>query len=233
MAKMNYQEQRGRLTPLPSEQVKALEVVDGEVVAPNYRTTKPKMAILQSELTDRRNMPPEQQYAAMKQKYKLNTNVDAFMTSGTVSDLIASVCFYRRPDDPTRWLTAPKFISAAELQGAVDAYFEIMYEAAKNGSELVPDGEHLYLFLGITKVTAWNWKKNPQFAEVMEGAMNRILVIKKQLAMHNKIPQLVYMNDIQNNHGYRQKDRAEETAEEEREIPNIDELVEKVKYLPG
>lgn len=207
--------------------------VEGEVIAPGYKTNKPKMEVLQRDIIQRKANPPEMQYALMKAWYKDNTDVNAFVTSGEVSELIASVCFYRRPSDPTRWVTAPKFISGAELQGAVDAYFEIMFEAAEKGSELIPDTEHLYLFLGVTKNTIYKWKReNPEWADIFEDALNRVLVIKKQLAMHNKIPQLVYMSDIQNNHGYKQKDAKEEKVDE-RVIPNEAELIEKAKYLPG
>ena len=210
-----------------------IEKVAGDVVAPNYRTKKPKMEVLCSDLQQRKLNPPEMQYALMKEWYKTNTDVNAFITSGEVSELIASVCFYRRPSDPNRWVTAPKFVSSAELQGAIDAYFEIMFQAAQNGSELIPDTEHLYLFLGVTKGTIARWKKeNPDWCDIFEDALNRVLVIKKQLAMHNKIPQLVYMSDIQNNHGYRQKD-AKEEPQNEVVIPNEAELIEKAKYLPG
>ena len=209
------------------------EKVEGEVIAPTYKTSKPKMEVLRSDIQQRKLNPPEMQYALMKEWYKTNTDINAFVTSGEVSELIASVCFYRRPSDPSRWVTAPKFVSAAELQGAVDAYFEIMYEAACQGSELIPDTEHLYLFLGVTKSTVYRWKKElPDFDAVFEDALNRVLTVKKQLAMHNKIPQLVYMSDIQNNHGYRQKDAKEEPLNEV-VIPNEAELIEKAKFLPG
>ena len=210
-----------------------IERVDGDIVAPNYRTSKTKMEILARDLQARKLAPPEQQYSMMKEWYKTNTDINAFITNGEVSQLIASVCFYRRPSDPNRWVTAPKFVSAAELQGAVDAYFEIMFQAATSGSDLIPDTEHLYLFLGVTKGTIARWKKeNPEFCDIFEDALNRVLVVKKQLAMHNKIPQLVYMSDIQNNHGYRQKDAKEEPLNEV-VIPNEAELIEKAKYLPG
>lgn len=230
--KLNLQEQRGRFTP-PSD-AENVEKVDGDIVAPNFRTYKPKREILPSELSDRRKQPPEMQYALTKQRYKDNTNQDAFITSGEVSELIASVCFYRRPDNPGQWLTAPRFVSPYELQGAVDAYFEIMYDASVHGSELIPDSEHLYLFLGVSKSTVRKWKKEqPEYGDIIDNAMTRILTIKKQLAMHNKIPQLVYMNDIQNNHGYKQKDQPEEQADDGRVIPNVQELIEAAKHLPG
>ena len=211
-----------------------LERVDGEVIAPNFDTTKPKMEIMHESLVERKNNPPEMQYILMKQYYKDNTDVEKFLSSGEVSDLIAAVSFYRRPSDPNQWMLAKKFVSRYELQGAVDAYFELMYQAAVQGTELIPDVEHLLCFLGITKDYVRRWKTtNPQYSEVMTEAYDRILAIKKQLAMHNKIPSLVYLSDIQNNHGYVSKDKAREEVVTDHEIPNIAELIEGAKLLPG
>ncbi len=208
-----------------------MEVVQGDVFEPP-QTGKPRTEISYTDFMQRKNSPPEMQYAMMKQHYIDNTDVNAFLTDGEISDMIASVCFYRRPGGQ-RFTNAPKFVSAYELQGAVDAYFELMYLAAKNGSELIPDVEHLRLFLGISKSTMSRWKReNPEFDDVLSEAYDRVLAVKKQLAMHNKIPQLVYMNDIQNNHGYRQKDRVEEKAEE-KPIVDVQQLIEAAKYLPG
>ena len=207
-----------------------MEVVQGDVFEPP-KTGKPRTEISYTDFLQRKNSPPEMQYAMMKQYYIDNTDVNAFLTDGEISDMIASVCFYRRPGGRQR--SAPKFVSASELCGAVDAYFELMYLAAKQGSELIPDVEHLRLFLGISKSTMSRWKReNPEFDDVLSEAYDRVLAVKKQLAMHNKIPQLVYMNDIQNNHGYRQKDRTEEKTEE-KPLVNVEQLIEAAKYLPG
>lgn len=206
------------------------EQVQGEIIG-TTATGKPMVTISYDDLLERKKAPPEMQYALMKQHYLDNTDRNAFVTSGEISDMIASVCYYRRSGG--RYQSAPKFVSAAELQGAVDAYFQVMYEAAQGGSELIPDVEHLRLFLGVNKSTMARWKReNPDFDDVLAEAYDRVLAVKKQLAMHNKIPQLVYMNDIQNNHGYRQKDKPEERTED-KPIVNVDQLIEAAKYLPG
>ena len=59
------------------------------------------------------------------------------------------------------------------------------------------------IFLGITKQTVLNYAKRSQdWADTIEYIKESILAAKKQLAFRFKIPPVVYLNDVSNNHDY-------------------------------
>lgn len=87
----------------------------------------------------------------------------------------------------------------------MDAYWVFLRDAVQNGRQIIPDVEGLASFIGVSRstITAWkNGETNKEFAPVIDRALNDIAMVKKQLAMKNKIPALIYLNDMQNNHGY-------------------------------
>lgn len=90
------------------------------------------------------------------------------------------------------------FVSATQM------YFEYITEANRqNDEKLIPDIEGWCLFLGITKQTVLNYaKRNNTWKELIDYIKESILSAKKQLAFRFKIPPVVYLNDVANNHGY-------------------------------
>ena len=83
-------------------------------------------------------------------------------------------------------------------------YFEYIKDAnSVNEEKLIPDIEGWYSFLGVTKQTVLNYeRRSPVWKEAIEYIKQNILAAKKQLAFRFKIPPVVYLNDVSNNHGY-------------------------------
>ena len=97
------------------------------------------------------------------------------------------------------------FTSGPELQGAIDAFFEMVFTAQAKGVEILPDVELLASFLGVTRNALMSWMRgeaNPEFVPVLDLAFNDIALGKKQYALQTKVAPLVYLSDMQNNHGY-------------------------------
>lgn len=90
------------------------------------------------------------------------------------------------------------FVSATQM------YFEYITEANRqNDEKLIPDIEGWCLFIGVTKQTVLNYaKRNNTWKELIDYIKESILSAKKQLAFRFKIPPVVYLNDVANNHGY-------------------------------
>lgn len=87
---------------------------------------------------------------------------------------------------------------------ATKRYFEYIRDANNaNEEKLIPDIEGWCIFIGITRQTALNYsKRNDEWGEHISYIKDAILAAKKQLAFRFKIPPVVYLNDISNNHGY-------------------------------
>jgi hypothetical protein len=87
---------------------------------------------------------------------------------------------------------------------ATQRYFQYIADANKENEEkLIPDIEGWCIFLGITKQTVLNYAKRSQdWADMIEYIKESILAAKKQLAFRFKIPPVVYLNDVSNNHDY-------------------------------
>lgn len=83
-------------------------------------------------------------------------------------------------------------------------YFEYIRDAnAVNEEKLIPDIEGWYSFLGVTKQTVLNYeRRSSEWGEAIEYIKQNILAAKKQLAFRFKIPPVVYLNDVSNNHNY-------------------------------
>ncbi len=87
---------------------------------------------------------------------------------------------------------------------ATKHYFEYIRDANKSNEEkLIPDVEGWCIFLGITRQTALNYsKRSSEWEESISYIKDAILAAKKQLAFRFRIPPVVYLNDVSNNHGY-------------------------------
>lgn len=130
----------------------------------------------------------------------------------------------------------PKFGSAAELQGAIDAYWDFIYRVNTDGRKIYPDVEGLASFLRVARSTLMNWRRgdtNREFAPVIETCLNDIASVKKQLALGGNLPPLVYLNDMQNNHGYLSNtSRQDIEVTVRREPDDPQKLIDAAKFLP-
>jgi len=130
----------------------------------------------------------------------------------------------------------PKFASGAELQGAIDAYWDFIYRVNTDGRKIYPDVEGLASFLRVARSTLMNWKRgevNREFAPIIETCFNDIASVKKQLALGGNLPPLIYLNDMQNNHGYLSNTtRQDVEITVRREPDDPQKLIDAARYLP-
>lgn len=83
---------------------------------------------------------------------------------------------------------------------------------------LIPDIEAWTCFLGITRQTLSDYsRRNQQWQDAIEMIKNAILMGKKQLAMRNRIPQMIAVFDWANNHAYRNTSEFHLVAEKPQE----------------
>lgn len=69
--------------------------------------------------------------------------------------------------------------------------------------KLIVDIELWATFLGLSRKTIWQYEqRGGEWSDVIGYYKNIIGTVKKQMALHNKIPSLVYLFDSTNNHGY-------------------------------
>jgi len=130
----------------------------------------------------------------------------------------------------------PKFASGAELQGAIDAYWDFIYRVNSDGRKIYPDVEGLASFLRVARSTLMNWKRgevNREFAPIIETTLNDIASVKKQLALGGNLPPLIYLNDMQNNHGYiSNTSKVDVDVAVRREPDDPQKLIDNAKFLP-
>lgn len=105
----------------------------------------------------------------------------------------------------------PIFESVEELQEAIEGYWDYLIKANNNGNALIPDVEGLAAFLHIDRSTLFDWERTNYngFSTTIKETKNYIAMSKKQLALHGKIPPIVFATDFNNNHGYTQKQQLE------------------------
>lgn len=83
---------------------------------------------------------------------------------------------------------------------------------------LIPDIEGLCCYLGITRTTLFDYsRRNQAWTDAIEMVKNAILMAKKQLAMRNRIPQMIAVFDWANNHDYRNTSEFHLVAEKPQE----------------
>ena len=123
-----------------------------------------------------------------------------------------------------------EFNCGAELAGAIDAYWQGLFIDQERGADVMPDVEALADFLGITRDTLLRWGRgedNLEFVPPIQLAMSEIATAKKQRAFSDKVNGLVYLNDMQNNHGYLANQKSGEVQLNVRlkhELPSIEQL---------
>ena len=83
-------------------------------------------------------------------------------------------------------------------------YFRCLYDANQEKEQdqmLIPSVEGLCLYLGISRVTLFNYcKRSDEWSETVNMARNAIATARTELATHFKIPPLLHLFDMVNNH---------------------------------
>lgn len=129
-----------------------------------------------------------------------------------------------------------------DTQQGIDAFCEstlnyFRYVNSINADEtiekkLVPDVESWCVYLGITRTTLMQYTRRPGvWAEMIENFKNSIAACKKQCAFAGKIPPLVTIFDLTNNHHYLNTNSftaADNEIKEERRVVTLAELREQI-----
>jgi hypothetical protein len=100
-----------------------------------------------------------------------------------------------------------KYETVESFYEIVEAYFQYIQDANIDAIRLIPDIEGLCSYMGISRDTlnVWENTRDSRYSDAIKTVKNTIAFFKKQLALRNKIPQLVFATDFNNNHGYIQK----------------------------
>lgn len=76
-------------------------------------------------------------------------------------------------------------------------------EQGKERPRMIPDIESWCLYLGITRQTTYNYAaRGKEWADIIEYYRGAIAAAKKQLMLSGKIPPVLAVFDLTNNHGY-------------------------------
>ena len=82
-------------------------------------------------------------------------------------------------------------------------YVDTVNQDESNSMRMIPDIESWCVFLGISRYALMNYtRRNQAWFDMIQGFKDCILSTKKQLAMCFKIPPVVAIFDLTNNHGY-------------------------------
>lgn len=83
------------------------------------------------------------------------------------------------------------------------AYLQKANEALEESDMLIADVEGLCAFCGITRYTLANYRRrNKEWADLIDFFKNQIAFIKKQLSLKGRIPTVLAIFDMVNNHNY-------------------------------
>lgn len=166
-----------------------------------------------------------------RDEFLIHPDWEAF-GNNDLMDITGALVYFRT----ARPIGMTHFTSGAELAGACQAFFESLLDFIAHGTNLKPDIELMASFLGVDRATLMSWRKgegNPEFIPVLNKAWNDIAAVKKQMAMDNKIPMLMYVQDMQNNHGYVSNTTKTDVQIQVRQgISNPTQLIEAAKLLP-
>lgn len=102
--------------------------------------------------------------------------------------------------------------------------------------KLIVDIESWCVYLGITRETLRNYDARGEVWHEFISYFKEIIVMcKKQLAFNFRMPPMVHLFDLVNNHGYHNTNEFHITAYAPKEETKLseEELIERAKQLPG
>ena len=176
----------------------------------------------------------EQQIRMEAREKAIAQNDNRLYGTTRLSQLTGSVLKNRAMNSGVR---EREYSCGAELAGWVDGYFHYVFTQQEAGSELIADVEALADYLGITRDTLIRWARgddNREFVPPLQLAMNEIALMKKQIAITGKVNSLIYLSDMQNNHGYLSNQKSSEVSLNVRlkhELPSIEQLNRQMALL--
>lgn len=106
---------------------------------------------------------------------------------------------------PAKYPNSPEGLRL--FREGVEGYFRYVQQlndGVDEKKQLIPDIEGLALYLGISRVTLLNYEKvrDQEWTQTVRLAKDVIGAVKKQMLMRGKIPPLVGVFDLTNNHAY-------------------------------
>lgn len=102
------------------------------------------------------------------------------------------------------------------------AYFKHIAELNEGAEKpICPDIESLCVYLGMARKTLWGYQtsRGLDWVQSIENVKNIIASAKKQMAFSGKIPPLIAIFDLTNNHGYLNSSEFRLTGVVEQEKP--------------
>lgn len=126
-----------------------------------------------------------------------------------------------------------KFPNVESLERAIQSYWVSVFEQRSKGLAVIPDVEHLCSYLGVSRRTLMEWKRENRnnFGDTLETAFNDIAAVKNQLALHGDINAMVWTVMMNNNHGYTQNAKLEVTSKSADSVPSADTLIGEINRL--
>lgn len=113
------------------------------------------------------------------------------------------------------------------------AYFTYVQNANNKldeKSQIIPDVEGLSLYLGIDRSTLFRYQnRGGEWKSTIDYIKNGIAFVKKELALHGKIPPMMAVFDLVNNHSYYNTNSFILETKTEKEEDNSEYWKEQVK----
>ena len=133
-------------------------------------------------------------------------------------------------------ITYRKYEDLEEFKQVVVDYFQYIQDNNSQGSKLIPDITGFCLFAGIHRTTLNDWitRRPGEFAETVLMLKNAIAACKSQLAYQNKIPAVVFIASMNNDHSWTNNAKVEVTTPRDPLIETvpIEELRKLVEQMP-
>jgi len=107
-----------------------------------------------------------------------------------------------------------KYESLEDFKMVIVDYFEYIKSNNAQGSKLIPDITGFTLYAGIDRTTLYDWetRRPGEYTETIRMLKNAIAAYKTQLALQNKIPAVVFIASMNNDHNWTTKTKVEITA---------------------
>lgn len=147
-----------------------------------------------------------------KQNYsRFEEGKDYLPVCASEEDAITSVIIDRFRPGRTSYR---KYEDLDEFKQVIVDYFTYIQKNNAEGSKLIPDVTGFCLFAGIHRSTLSDWitRRSGEFADTVMMLKNAIAAYKTQLAHQNKIPAVVFIASMNNDHNWTNNAKVELTA---------------------